>query len=140
MSQLQNPNPIIYNISEVPRREARKSTTNDEDDSPERIDSLEVFDLIRNINDPEHPLTLEQLKVAQYENVFCDDEKNHVKINFTPTIPHCSMATLIGLCIRTKLTRSLPPRFKIDIQVTPGTHASEDAGLYREREIFLFRE
>lgn len=27
------------------------------------------------------------------------------------------MATLIGLCIRTKLLRSLPPRFKVDILV-----------------------
>jgi hypothetical protein len=37
------------------------------------------------------------------------------------------MATLIGLCIRVKLLRSLPPRFKVDIKVTPGSHASEDA-------------
>jgi hypothetical protein len=36
------------------------------------------------------------------------------------------MATLIGLCIRVKLLRSLPGRFKVDIRVTPGTHASED--------------
>jgi hypothetical protein len=27
------------------------------------------------------------------------------------------MATLIGLCIRVKLLRSLPPRFKVDVQV-----------------------
>eukprot|EP01117_Protostelium_nocturnum_P009947 TRINITY_DN3544_c0_g1_i1.p1 TRINITY_DN3544_c0_g1~~TRINITY_DN3544_c0_g1_i1.p1 ORF type:complete len:116 (+),score=29.53 TRINITY_DN3544_c0_g1_i1:314-661(+) len=83
--------------------------------------------MIRRINDPEHPLTLEQLKVTQHENVTVDDEKNYVKINFTPTIPHCSMATLIGLCIRVKLLRNLPSRFKVDILVTPGTHASEDA-------------
>ena len=48
-------------------------------------------------------------------------------MRFTPTIPHCSMATLIGLCIRVKLLRSLPPRFKVDVNVTPGKHASEDA-------------
>ena len=35
------------------------------------------------------------------------------------------MATLIGLCIRVKLLRSLPARFKVDISITPGTHASE---------------
>lgn len=39
------------------------------------------------------------------------------RVMFTPTVEHCSMATLIGLCIRTKLLRSLPPRFKVDIQV-----------------------
>ncbi len=37
------------------------------------------------------------------------------------------MATLIGLCIRAKLLRGLPPRFKVDVRVTPGTHASEAA-------------
>lgn len=37
------------------------------------------------------------------------------------------MATLIGLCIRVKLLRSLPDRFKVDILITPGTHASESA-------------
>lgn len=36
------------------------------------------------------------------------------------------MATLIGLCIRVKLLRSLPGRFKVDIQVQPGSHASEN--------------
>lgn len=38
-----------------------------------------------------------------------------------------SMATLIGLCLRVKLMRSLPARFKISININPGTHASEKA-------------
>lgn len=54
------------------------------------------LDLIRTINDPEHPLTLEQLKVTQHENIKIDDKSNYILVNFTPTIPHCSMATLIG--------------------------------------------
>lgn len=29
-----------------------------------------------------------------------------------------------------KLLRSLPTRFKVDIKVTPGTHASEDQGIH----------
>ena len=45
----------------------------------------------------------------------------------SPTIPHCSMATLIGLSCRVKLLRSLPPHFKVTIQIQPGTHASENA-------------
>ena len=88
---------------------------------------LEVFDLIRGIQDPEHPHTLEQLNVAQRQLITVDDARGLVQLTFTPTIPHCSMATLIGLCIRVKLLRSLPTRFKVDIQVTPGTHASEAA-------------
>ena len=46
-------------------------------------------------------------------------------VQFTPTIPHCSMATLIGLCLRVKLQRSLPSRFKVDVKIYPGTHSSE---------------
>jgi len=84
-------------------------------------------DLIRNINDPEHPLTLEELHVVQEELISISDKQNKVHINFTPTIPHCSMATLIGLSIRVKLLRSLPPRFKVTVEITPGTHASEFA-------------
>jgi hypothetical protein len=37
------------------------------------------------------------------------------------------MATLIGLCLRVKLMRSLPSRFKLSININPGTHASEKA-------------
>jgi hypothetical protein len=56
-----------------------------------------------------------------------NDKKNYVKVGFTPTIPHCSMATLIGLSIRVQLLRSLPDRFKVDVEITPGSHASEFA-------------
>ena len=34
------------------------------------------------------------------------------------------MALLIGLSIRVQLLRSLPPRFKISVEITPGTHNS----------------
>jgi len=37
------------------------------------------------------------------------------------------MATLIGLCIRVKLLRSLPMNFKVFVNIRPGTHASEHA-------------
>jgi metal-sulfur cluster biosynthetic enzyme len=66
--------------------------------------------------------------VTKHELVTVDNANNYIRVYFTPTIPHCSMATLIGLCIRVKLLRSLPERFKVDIAVTPGTHQSEEAG------------
>ena len=44
-----------------------------------------------------------------------------------PTIPHCSFATLIGFCIRVKLLRSLPSRFKVEVRINPGSHSSEGA-------------
>ncbi|KAG8761304.1 Cytosolic iron-sulfur assembly component 2B [Ceratobasidium sp. 428] len=94
-----------------------------EEDEP--IDAAEIFDLLRSINDPEHPLTLEQLKVVSEEQITVSP--NHVLIRFTPTIPHCSMATLIGLSMRVRLLRSLPNRYKVDIMIQEGTHQSENA-------------
>ncbi|EPQ28191.1 uncharacterized protein PFL1_04019 [Pseudozyma flocculosa PF-1] len=99
----------------------------------ELIDSQEVYDLIRSITDPEHPLTLEQLAVVNASHIVVEqgdaaaNKLPHVLLEFTPTIPHCSMATLIGLSLRVRLLRALPPRFKVDIRVRPGTHQSENA-------------
>ena len=91
------------------------------------ITSSEVFDLIRDIKDPEHPLTLEQLSVVDLGNVDVDDEARSVDVRFTPTVPHCSMSTLIGLSLRVKLLRSLPPRLKVRVSIVPGTHVSDVA-------------
>ncbi|KAE9466978.1 hypothetical protein C3L33_01119, partial [Rhododendron williamsianum] len=53
------------------------------------------------------------------------------RITFTPTIQHCSMATVIGLCLRVKLKECFPPHFKVDIKVAPGSHANEESGELR---------
>ena len=46
-------------------------------------------------------------------------------IEFVPTVQHCSLAPLIGLCIRTKLERTLVPgTVKLDIFVKSGTHST----------------
>lgn len=103
------------------------TATDEDEDVADPIDDREIFDLIRSINDPEHPLSLEELNVVEQMRVIVNDQESTVSVEFTPTIPHCSMATLIGLSIKVKLLRSLPDRFKIDVHITPGTHASEDA-------------
>jgi len=99
--------------------------SDDETDEVEAIDQDEIFDLIRLIYDPEHPNTLEELRVVSAPQVSI--ETNNVTVEFTPTVPHCGMSTLIGLCIRVRLLRSLPDRFKVDIFVKPGSHQSEHA-------------
>ncbi|XP_046843557.1 cytosolic iron-sulfur assembly component 2B-like [Xenia sp. Carnegie-2017] len=120
---LDNSNPEIHQ-----KANERELLPEEEDDEVvDKIDQREVFDLVRTINDPEHPLTLEELNVVEEALVKVDDDNNMIYINFTPTIPHCSMATLIGLAIRVKLLRSLPERFKVDVAITPGSHASEHA-------------
>ncbi|KAG9015945.1 hypothetical protein FRB90_004087 [Tulasnella sp. 427] len=95
-------------------------TDSDEDDNDSPIDAQEVFDLLRSINDPEHPLTLEELKVISREQV--NVEGNRVTVEFTPTTPACGMANVIGLAIMVRLYRSLPQRYKVKISMTPGSH------------------
>eukprot|EP00298_Acanthocystis_sp_HF-20_P003532 c13875_g1_i3.p1 GENE.c13875_g1_i3~~c13875_g1_i3.p1 ORF type:complete len:165 (+),score=44.81 c13875_g1_i3:31-525(+) len=122
--ELINPNPVVHKVE----RKQRKDENEDDENIRDDFDPTEIFDLIRDINDPEHgDLTLEELNIVQEHLIICIDSENKIDIKFTPTIPHCSMVTLIGLCIRVRLIRSLPPRFKINLAVTPGTHMSEDA-------------
>ncbi|XP_035738664.1 MIP18 family protein galla-2-like [Vespa mandarinia] len=123
MDNLENINPKLYK-----KVEDRQVTAAEEDeDIVDAFDAREVFDIIRNINDPEHPLTLEELNVVEQNLIQVNDAENIVNVKFTPTIPHCSMATLIGLSIRVQLLRALPPRFKVCVEITPGTHISETA-------------
>ncbi|CAG8673893.1 5324_t:CDS:2 [Cetraspora pellucida] len=125
MPELINANPTIYTPSKTSHRILTEKE--EQEEFEDIIDSQEVFDLIRSISDPEHPLTLEELNVAQLDHIKVDDANAYISIEFTPTIPHCSMATLIGLCIRVRLLQSLPERFKVDIMVRKGTHQSEQA-------------
>jgi metal-sulfur cluster biosynthetic enzyme len=120
-------------------QEKLKEHANKQESKRDAMDGDEIFEIIRNIQDPEHPLTLEQLAVVSRKQVEVVDildlpesERDEftlstLEVRFTPTIPHCSMATLIGLSIRVKLLRSMPSRFKVTVRIEPGSHASEHA-------------
>ncbi|KNC83776.1 hypothetical protein SARC_04000 [Sphaeroforma arctica JP610] len=93
---------------------------------PSELDPAEeIFDLIRDIKDPEHPFTLEQLNVVSLDQIEVLDEirgRRRITIEFTPTVPSCSLATLIGLCIRVQVERSFENRNILDITVPLGSH------------------
>ncbi|KAG5249063.1 MIP18 family protein [Salix suchowensis] len=147
VSGLINANPVIYEKKQ--RRVRRAPSVGDDEHAVEPIDQIEVFDIlfiiiffnsvpkvfifltflnhVRDIKDPEHPYSLEELKVITEDAIEVDDNNSYVRVTFTPTVEHCSMATVIGLCLRVKLMRSLPQRYKVDIRVAPGTHATESA-------------
>ncbi|BFZ59569.1 hypothetical protein YB2330_000582 [Saitoella coloradoensis] len=111
------------------------SSNYDDEERADPIDAQEVYDLLANITDPEHPLTLSQLAVVNLPHITVHDSSisnsnarsspSTVLVEITPTIPHCSMAQLIGLCVRVRLERSLPSRFRVDVKVREGTHQSE---------------
>lgn len=79
--------------------------------------------MIRTIRDPEKPNTLEELDVVTEKGVEVQElgeEEYLIIIRFSPTVPHCSLATLIGearvwgchgssRCDRVSVCRSVPP-------------------------------
>jgi len=104
----------------------------DEDEDPPDLSDPELNDMrdelygiVRRIHDPEHDHTLEELRVVQKAHILVlrTEHGEAATIHFTPTVPHCSLATLIGLCIRAKITRT-HPNLKLDIRVREGTHQS----------------
>mmetsp|Transcript_20541 Transcript_20541/g.36941 ORF Transcript_20541/g.36941 Transcript_20541/m.36941 type:complete len:171 (-) Transcript_20541:42-554(-) len=128
MASTDNPNPVVHAGSEVQYLQFRSmQELLDTTDLADELTPQEVYESLRHLSDPEHPdLSLEQLKVVETGHVWVDSQKNIVFVRFTPTVPTCSVATLIGLTIKAKLTRSLPHRYKVDVEVQPGTHNSED--------------
>ncbi|XP_064474582.1 cytosolic iron-sulfur assembly component 2A-like [Ornithodoros turicata] len=98
----------------------------------------QVYDIIKDIKDPEKPDTLEELGVVSEDNIHIEilEKYSHINVIFVPTVPHCHLATLIGLCIRVKLERDLPYKFKLDIGVKEGTHktASEITKQINDKE------
>ena len=80
----QNENPFIYQSTVRRRTDAVDDL--DSDATPDAIDSLEVFELLRYLNDPEHPLSLEQLNVIGIDGVTVDNAASTGWWRFSPTI------------------------------------------------------
>lgn len=96
------------------------------------------IDLIANIQDPEHPLTLGSLSVVNLPDISLaptlnpSDFPNNISpittltVLLTPTVTHCSLATVIGLGVRVRLEQALPPRFRVDVRIKEGTHSTAE--------------
>lgn len=128
-SSLLNPNPIINYVPIQHSEEFLKhrSQAESNDDLEDEVDKYEIYDLIKDINDPEHPLTLEQINVVQLDNIIVNQKTKHITVYFTPTIPNCTMSAVIGLSIKVKLLNSVSRKYKIDVLIEKGKHITEDA-------------
>ncbi|KAL8657797.1 MAG: hypothetical protein Q9226_001552 [Calogaya cf. arnoldii] len=116
-----------------------ESESSDNDEEVEPIDEQEIYDLIASIQDPEHPLTLGSLSVVNLPDItlkptlppsslsnFSRPAITTVTVLVTPTITHCSLATVIGLGVRVRLEQALPPRFRVDVRIKEGTHSTAE--------------
>ncbi|KAI8940382.1 hypothetical protein NX059_004073 [Plenodomus lindquistii] len=108
------------------------ASDSEDDDAPEAIDEQEIYDLISTICDPEHPLSLGSLSVVNLPDIRILPPTSPlsaistVLVEITPTITHCSLATVIGLGVRVRLEQSLPPRFRVDVRIKKGTHSTDE--------------
>ncbi|GAB1310540.1 Cytoplasmic protein required for cell [Madurella fahalii] len=164
-SDLENANPTILSVSQLPSRRRKgpaarhgpdsqcdsivypkrpwpygSSPSSDEDVDEadiveEPMDAQDIYDLISTISDPEHPHTLGQLSVVRLPDIHLSpspaelsgpDSLVTVRVDLTPTINHCSLATIIGLAVRCRLEQTLPPNYRVDVRMKAGTHAQDD--------------
>ncbi len=84
----------------------------------------EVWLLVRVIRDPEHPFTLSQLRVVSPSLVKYERAVNTFVVQFKPTIPNCSLSSIIGLSIRVRILCNyvLDPPFKLVVRVADRSH------------------
>ncbi|KAI4870271.1 hypothetical protein F4820DRAFT_289962 [Hypoxylon rubiginosum] len=110
-------------------------TESDDEFTAEPIDEQEVYDLISSISDPEHPLSLGQLAVVNLPDIDITPSPSvaadpnaltRVLVKITPTITHCSLATVIGLGVRVRLEQALPPNYRVDVMIKEGSHSQDD--------------
>jgi hypothetical protein len=47
---------------------------------------------------------------------------SRVLVELTPTVTHCSLATVIGLGVRVRLEQALPPSYRVEVKIKKGTH------------------
>ncbi|KAI4090839.1 MAG: hypothetical protein LQ348_000638 [Seirophora lacunosa] len=121
-----------------------ESESSEDENEVEPIDEQEIYDLIASIQDPEHPLTLGSLSVVNLPDISLTPTlpppssslsnqpttsapvMTTVTVLVTPTITHCSLATVIGLGVRVRLEQALPPRFRVDVRIKEGTHSTAE--------------
>ncbi|KAH7313526.1 FAM96B-like protein [Stachybotrys elegans] len=107
-----------------------------DDSGAEPIDEQEIYDLIASISDPEHPVSLGQLSVINLPDIHITPSPVlgvpspntivQVAVEITPTITHCSLATVIGLGVRVRLEQALPPNYRIEVRCKENSHSQDD--------------
>ncbi len=75
-----NLNPVVYRVSDDERVVAARLEQELDSNFADEIDALEIFDMIRYIDDPEHPNSLEELKVVYPQGITVSSHLNVVRV------------------------------------------------------------
>jgi metal-sulfur cluster biosynthetic enzyme len=51
---------------------------------------------------------------------------SRVLVELTPTVSHCSLATVIGLGVRVRLEQALPPSYRVEVKIKKDTHSQAE--------------
>eukprot|EP00866_Antonospora_locustae_P000729 jgi/Antlo1/729/163 len=126
-----NPSPTLSEISEA------RAELSFVDGKLRHISRETIFELIRDIRDPEHPYSLERLGVVRPDDIDVGEIRGttealkhrglplkYVSIVFRPTIPHCSMAGVIGLAIKLQMLKYVGEEYWTRVFVAEDTHVS----------------
>ncbi|KAF7683022.1 Protein AE7 [Astathelohania contejeani] len=102
----------------------------------EVINKDTIYEILRDIRDPEHPHTLEELGVIKKEYIEIGEKQStlindikvkYIIIQFHPTIPHCSMAAIIGLSIQLQMRNYIPVEYLVKVLIVPESHINWEA-------------
>jgi len=129
---MENPNPEIEvnasQASDVLDAITIEHLKRMETELEDKVTADEIFSLVRDIKDPEHPdLSLAQLRVVRREDITVHDGTGgDIVLEYTPTIPTCSVAVLIGLTLLRKLELCVSrTKHKVHVQIAEGKHVQE---------------
>jgi metal-sulfur cluster biosynthetic enzyme len=84
----------------------------------------EVFEALKPVQDPEHPISITDSRMAIVKEEYIIVTEEEIQVQFKPTVPHCPMGGLIGILIRHRL-EEVYPRSSIRVMLLPGSHSRE---------------
>ncbi|KAK0898282.1 hypothetical protein LTR57_021697 [Friedmanniomyces endolithicus] len=117
-----NANPTIINPSDLPSRRRSAPTAK----RAGLFDALTpAYPSLVDASSSPEPSPSEASLSSDEETEDIDEQEvsriSTVTVLVTPTTSACSLTTVIGLGVKVRLVNALPPRFRIDVRIKPGT-------------------
>ena len=86
------------------------------------MDKETILKRFQTVYDPEHPVSILDLKIVTAEDISVEDKA--ISVTFTPTTPFCPMGAVIGVVIK-KVLQDMAPEAAVTVKVKEGSHVRE---------------